>query len=141
MNTPRWRDAVVPAVVGVAAAAATFAVAEAVTGGEPARTPGAPPPAAAAPLPTAFADGRDAFARMGCGNCHHLEAADANGQIGPDLDASLAHHDRASLVAKIVDPYADGAPGFAVMPEDYGRVMSAAELDALVDFLLAARGQ
>jgi hypothetical protein len=77
---------------------------------------------------------------MGCGSCHTLAAADATGDIGPNLDLALGHHDRGSLASKIVDPYpSGGADLFPGMPEDYGRLLSQADLGALVDFLLAAR--
>jgi mono/diheme cytochrome c family protein len=77
---------------------------------------------------------------MGCGTCHRLAAANARGQIGPNLDASLPGYTRASLTRKITNPYADGpAESFAMMPENFAERMSRAELDALVTFLLAAR--
>ena len=76
---------------------------------------------------------------MGCGGCHDLAAAGAKGEIGPDLDERLGGYDRTSLAAKIVDPYPDlPSEAFATMPENFGERMGAAELDALVAFLLAA---
>jgi cytochrome c oxidase subunit II len=98
-------------------------------GGE-ARDPTADAPPSRAAMPSG---GRAVFARMGCGSCHHLAAAGSGGQIGPDLDLRLPGHTRASLTAKIL------APGQAsVMPADFGARMSRADLDALVNFLLAA---
>ena len=82
--------------------------------------------------------GRQVFARMGCGNCHRLAAANGRGEFGPDLDAALDHHDAASLRAKIVDPYPGGTGGGFGMPEDFGQRMTPAELEALVGFLLEA---
>ena len=119
---------VLPLASGLAAAAIAFAAVAAVTGdgeGE------AVSPAAS---PTAVADGSELFARMGCGSCHTLAAAGAHGQIGPDLDTRLASHTRASLTAKIVDP-----GQASMMPADFGERMSDAELEALVNYLLAAR--
>jgi mono/diheme cytochrome c family protein len=82
---------------------------------------------------TEHRSGRAVFARMGCGSCHHLTAAGSSGPIGPDLDTRLPDHTRASLTAKIL------APGRAsVMPSDFGARLTDADLDALVDFLLAA---
>ena len=78
--------------------------------------------------------GRAVFAAMGCGGCHRLAAAGSQGQIGPPLDQVLPNHTRASLRAKITDP-----GGSSMMPGDFARRMSARDLDALVDFLLAAR--
>lgn len=79
------------------------------------------------------------FARMDCGGCHRLAAGGGEGRIGPDLDALLPAYDAASLRAKIVDPYPAGDPvDFSAMPDDFGRRMSATQLDQLVAFLLAA---
>lgn len=81
-------------------------------------------------------EGRRVFASMGCGSCHQLATAGSTGRIGPDLDELLAGHDRESLIRSIVD-----APDRAltVMPDDYSKRMTDAELDALVSFLLASR--
>ena len=84
--------------------------------------------------------GRMVFARMGCGSCHTLAAAGSRGEIGPDLDQRLPTHDRASLIAKItMTPPEGGGETFSAMPQNFGERMNAAELDALVDFLLAQR--
>jgi cytochrome c oxidase subunit II len=77
------------------------------------------------------------FASMGCGSCHALAAAGSTGQMGPDLDSALEHHTRATLIAQITAPAGDG--GFSAMPDDFASRMSSAELDSLVDFLLAQR--
>jgi mono/diheme cytochrome c family protein len=119
------RRVAVPFAAGLAAAAVAFVVVLLATSGGEAKTTAA----AAAP-----ARGRAVFARMGCGSCHTLKAAGSHGQIGPPLDAALAHHTRASLRAKISKP----GPG-SVMPQDFARRMSAADLTALVGFLVAAR--
>lgn len=83
--------------------------------------------------------GRAIFGRMDCGSCHRLAATGSTGEIGPDLDQRLPAHDRASLTAVITDSDRGGA--FDAMPEDFGERMNAAELNALVDFLLAAGGE
>jgi mono/diheme cytochrome c family protein len=90
--------------------------------------------AAAAPAAGDVERGRAVFAAMGCGGCHRLAAAGSEGQIGPPLDQQLPHHTRASLVAKITEP-----GGSSIMPSDFARRMSARDLSALVDFLLATR--
>lgn len=82
--------------------------------------------------------GRAVFVRMGCGGCHTLAAAGSTGSMGPNLDARLARHTRASLVAQITAP-SSAAGGFSVMPDNFGSRMDARELDALVRFMLAAR--
>jgi cytochrome c oxidase subunit 2 len=121
-----------PVVAGLLSAAAAFAAVAAITG--------AGDPEAVARDGDRTAAGRAVFARMGCGGCHALAAAGTEGAIGPDLDERLGGYDRASLAAKIVDPYAGSQPGaFTVMPEDFGRRMTAAELEALVAYLLASR--
>ena len=109
-------------VAGLVAAAVAFVLVSA-GGGEPS-------PAASASGPAGFA----VFARMGCGGCHTLAAANAHGEIGPDLDDRLPSHTAASLRATILDPPASAA--FAGMPRDFGERMSDAELDALVAYLL-----
>jgi mono/diheme cytochrome c family protein len=115
----------VPLATGLAAAAAAFAAVAATTDGG-----GGPGAATAAGQP----DGLAVFARLGCGGCHTLAAANAAGAIGPDLDERLPAHTRESLVAQITSPRPNG-----VMPADFAERMSDAELDSLVDFLLAAR--
>ena len=77
------------------------------------------------------------FASMGCGSCHALAAAGSTGQMGPDLDSALEHHTRATLIAQITSPAGDG--GVSAMPDNFASRMSSAELDSLVDFLLAQR--
>lgn len=78
--------------------------------------------------------GLEVFNRMGCGSCHRLAAARAEGPIGPSLDEALDSHTAASLRAKIVSPGET-----SMMPQDFGQRMSEADLDALVGFLLASR--
>jgi mono/diheme cytochrome c family protein len=94
--------------------------------------------AAAAAAHSEHESGRAVFARMGCGSCHTLAAAGAMGQIGPNLDARLARHTRASLMARITAPPCVH-DGFSMMPKYFASRMDARELDALVRFLLASR--
>jgi len=122
----RLRRTGVPVLVGVAVAAATFAVVLSATRSD-AHAPAAPPTAA-------VDHGRAVFAAMGCGSCHRLAAAGSAGQIGPVLDQVLPDHTRASLRAKITDPGLG-----SIMPGDFSRRLSGRDLDALLDFLLAAR--
>jgi len=117
------------AAVGVATAAVAAAALLALGGGGGPAGPSADP---------GWSDsGREVYAAMGCGSCHRLAAAGSSGEIGPSLDAALAAHDPASLRRAIVRRQPRG--GFSAMPEDYGERMTAAELDALIAFLLAAR--
>jgi cytochrome c551/c552 len=124
---------------GLAAAALAFAVValgvgiQSGSGGE-----GRAAVAAAGAARTEHESGRAVFARMGCGSCHTLAAAGARGQIGPNLDARLASHTRASLMARVTAPPSD-PEGFSMMPTNFASRMDARELNALVRFLLAAR--
>jgi mono/diheme cytochrome c family protein len=113
-----------PLVAGLVAAAVAFiAVALATAGDDPAGKP-APRPSSGAAL----------FASMGCGSCHRLAAAGSDAELGPSLDERLPDHTRASLRAAILRP-----PTAGMMPADFASRMSAAELDTLVTYLLAAR--
>jgi cytochrome c oxidase subunit 2 len=142
------RPHAVPLAAGLAAAVVAFAVVAATSdgGGLAAKDSGARPAPGAAqaavsppatPAPTAssaHATGLEVFTRLGCGGCHRLAAANSTGPIGPNLDDRLPHHTRDSLTAQILSP----SPG-TVMPPGLGARMSAAELDALLDFLLSVR--
>jgi mono/diheme cytochrome c family protein len=129
----------VPFAAGVAAAVAAFTVVLLTTNdGANGRAPDGRQVAAAAsgsPLPEGLEGGLAVFTRMGCGGCHRLAAAGSTGPIGPDLDERLPNHTRESITAQILSP--GGA--YSSMPDDFGERMSDAELDALVDFLLAVR--
>lgn len=122
------RDALVAGLVAAALAFGAVALGVGIDGGSD------NPRASAAPKD---GSGPAVFARMGCGSCHALAAAGSTGQMGPDLDSALEHHTRATLIAQITAPAGDG--GFSAMPDDFASRMSSAELDSLVDFLLAQR--
>jgi cytochrome c6 len=136
------RPWVAPVVAGLGAAAVVFAVvAIAAHGNDSGHGDGRDPEStgqveAVPAIPTEARSGRAVFARMGCGSCHRLAAAGSEGEIGPDLDERLPSHDRASLAAVITDT---DRGGFSVMPENFRERMTAAEIDALVDFLLTSR--
>jgi cytochrome c oxidase subunit 2 len=123
-------------VTGAAAAGLAFAVVALTSGiGSGPDTDRASGPQA---VSSEFDPGRVVFARMGCGGCHTLAAAGSAGEIGPNLDQRLPRHTRASLKARIMMPPSEGAQ-FDMMPRDFRTRLNAEELDALVDFLLAAR--
>jgi mono/diheme cytochrome c family protein len=140
----RW---IIPIAAGALAAGAAFAVVTVVDDGHGDRGERPGHAATAGPGRVAAAgsgrqdstSGRAIYGAMGCGSCHRLAAAGSGGQIGPDLDERLPAHNRASLIAVIKD--ADRGGSFVEMPEDFGKRLTSAELDALVDFLLAAREQ
>jgi mono/diheme cytochrome c family protein len=125
------RRLVAPLAAGLVAAALAYAIAGAVTGDGDERRAATP----STTTPATARAGRAVFAMMGCGSCHRLSAAGSRGAIGPSLDERLPAHSATSLRAAIVDPPA------GVMPEDFGQRMSSTELDALVRFLLEARGR
>jgi cytochrome c6 len=129
---------VAPLVAGLATAAVVFALVALAVGdnGDNGNDGRSGDRASRQATPAEAQPGGTVFARMGCGSCHRLAAAGSDGQIGPDLDQRLPAHDRESLVAVITD---SDRTDFSVMPEDFGERMSDAELDALVDFLMAAR--
>jgi mono/diheme cytochrome c family protein len=121
-----------PFAAGLGIAAVVFVAVLLLSGGGARTDAAARAPGAA--LPGDARAGRAVFARMGCGSCHRLAAAGSSGQIGPPLDQVLDRHTAASLRAKITDP-----GGGSIMPQDFARRMSPADLRALVAFLLAAR--
>jgi mono/diheme cytochrome c family protein len=87
--------------------------------------------------PAAKADpGLKVWAAQGCGSCHSFAPAGATATIGPNLANSLGGKSRDYIRESIVAPnakvYGDGT---SIMPEGFGKRMSKAELDALVEFI------
>jgi cytochrome c oxidase subunit 2 len=86
--------------------------------------------------------GKSVFAANGCAACHTLQAANATGKVGPDLDKLPAYAKQAGkpledfVKESIVDPNAYVQPGYPknVMPPF--ATLPAAQLDALVQFLV-----
>jgi mono/diheme cytochrome c family protein len=75
----------------------------------------------------------------GCLACHKL---DGQGQtIAPDLTHVGARRTGNSIRAKILNPMSSITPGYeklaGIMPKTFGTMMSAAQLEALVQFLAA----
>ena len=68
---------------------------------------------------------------------HTLADAGTTGKVGPDLDKAIAKDPPADIRKNIVNPNADVYPGYpkGVMPQDYGKTLSPAELSALVNYL------
>lgn len=83
------------------------------------------------------AAGKQVFASAGCGSCHAFAAAGSNGQIGPNLDKSLAAKDADYIRESILDPSAETAEGFGpgIMPENYDDDLSEKQVEDLVAFL------
>ncbi|MEV4420820.1 cytochrome c [Patulibacter sp. NPDC049589] len=105
----------------------------------PAKTTSASSRTALATLGVVADRGRKTFADNGCGGCHRLADARSEGTIGPDLDASISADTLATIRRDIVDPSAEGTPGYpdGRMPDGYAR-LSKPELDDLVRYLQAA---
>jgi cytochrome c oxidase subunit 2 len=107
---------------------------------QPAAAPGAPP--------DEMAQGRQIFVQTGCGGCHALGDANAAGQVGPGLDG-IGTRAAAALPGQSVEEYIRNAivkpndfvvAGYQpIMPGAYGTMLSEADLDALVRYLLAQK--
>lgn len=96
--------------------------------------PDAPPPDPDAPPPVGL-EGPALVEQYGCMACHQL--AGEGGPVGPAFEEVRGPRDR--LRRAILDPAADTTPGYeafaGTMPTDFGERMTAAELEALLDFL------
>jgi cytochrome c oxidase subunit 2 len=101
--------------------------------------------AAAAAAADPFAAGKAAFNVYGCNACHALASAGAVGAIGPKLDGigtragrTVAGQSAEEYIrTSIVKPAAYLTPGFTdLMPKDYEQRATAADLDALVKYLM-----
>jgi cytochrome c oxidase subunit II len=98
-------------------------------------------PASTRPAAAAASSKADPGARVwvaqGCGSCHTFAAAGSSGAFGPDLGETLRGAPRPIIRKAIVDPGAAAAPGYStgMMPEDYEKRMTRAELDDLVAFI------
>ena len=77
-----------------------------------------------------------------CLTCHRL--GDEGGPIGPPLDGIGAQRDAQHIRRSILDPNADTTAGYenmaGTMPPNFGQQMSAAQLEALVQFLAEQEG-
>jgi mono/diheme cytochrome c family protein len=80
--------------------------------------------------------GLKVWAAQGCGSCHAFAPAGSTATIGPNLGHSLGGRSRDYIRESIVAPNAKvGGGGTSIMPEDFAKRMSKAELDALVEFI------
>ena len=92
---------------------------------------------------TTTSPGLAVFQANGCGGCHTLQAAGANGTIGPDLDnlkQEATQANRGTLAAfikeSIVDPAAHLQPGYSdLMPHVFGTQIPSDKLTQLVQYL------
>ncbi len=72
-----------------------------------------------------------------CGGCHILGAAGTQGVTGPNLDQSMLGQSPSWIENAIVNPNSEVAAGYqaGVMPQNYGQVMTPAQLRQLVEYL------
>jgi cytochrome c oxidase subunit 2 len=84
-------------------------------------------------------DGKALFAStdLGCTSCHTLADAKSTGTVGPDLDKGLATASVGQIREDIAAPNAKIAPGYqaGLMPQDFAKRLSPAELNALASYL------
>jgi mono/diheme cytochrome c family protein len=85
--------------------------------------------------------GKEEFQHEGCDACHAIAATGAKGKLGPRLD-TLAGDSVDDDVKNIIKPRADIVEGYEphLMPTDYAKRMSAADVRAVAMFLKAASG-
>ena len=90
----------------------------------------------------AYTHGELLFQTRGCAGCHAFEAANSDGDTGPDLTA-IGYRNTEYIRQSIVDPnavIAGGCPEEAcegdIMP-NYGRILDDQQTDALVVYLSA----
>ena len=75
--------------------------------------------------------GADVFKTAGCGNCHALAAAQANGRVGPDLDQLKPDE---PLVERQVTNGGGGMPAFK-------GTLSTAQIKAVADYVSSNAGK
>jgi len=77
----------------------------------------------------------------GCVGCHKIGAE--GGAVGPDLSRIGARQTATQIRTSILDPDARITPGFenfkGIMPKTFGNQLTAAQLEALVQFLAARK--
>jgi mono/diheme cytochrome c family protein len=100
--------------------------------GKYAGVPGAAPPIVPG------GPGAQVFANNGCGGCHTFKAAKSGGVVGPNLDEVLVGQSDAMVHESIAEPNAEIAKGYPpnVMPANFEEVLSAKELEQLVEYLV-----
>lgn len=117
---------------------------------------GATPMASPTPRPVEGEDAQTIILNAGCGSCHAIADLGEGHKVGPDLTniGTVAGNRIAGVSAEaylrqsILDPHAFIAPECpagpclpGVMPGDYSQRLTPAQIDILVDFLLAQRGE
>jgi cytochrome c oxidase subunit 2 len=85
-----------------------------------------------------FLNGNASTGAVACGSCHTLAAAGSTGQVGPNLDTSLAKADNAAAIAgMITKPNAEIVKGYQpnVMPQNYSTTLTPAQMTALATYV------
>ncbi len=85
-----------------------------------------------------FVAGNPSVGATACGTCHVLNAAGTKGATGPNLNEMIPKSDsKAAIREMIVNPNAEITKGYAqgIMPANYGQVLSAKEIDELVNYI------
>ncbi len=77
------------------------------------------------------ADGKAIFAEAGCGSCHTLAAADATGNVGPNLD------DTKPSKELVIERVTNGMGAMPSFKDSY----SAEQIAAVADFVSTERRQ
>ncbi len=102
-------------------------------------TGGSAPAAAGGATPTATTDPMQLLTENACIGCHQIDGAGA--PIGPPFDGIGSRIDADRIRRGILDPDAEIAEGFepfaGVMPKTFGQSLSAAQLEIIVQFLVA----
>lgn len=101
-----------------------------------------PTPAGTPPVP-ATEDPGELLVELGCLTCHRVRGE--GNPVGPSLDDVGARRDVAYIRESILDPAAQVSPGYeslaGMMPANFGDRVTAAQLEALVEFLAGLKGE
>jgi mono/diheme cytochrome c family protein len=101
----------------------------------------ATPTAAAGSALTATSDPVQLYNEKGCVGCHQLDGK--GGQVGPPFDHLGSSRSKEYLRRAILQPNADTAKGYekfaGTMPITFGQQLSAAQLEALVNYLASRK--
>lgn len=97
--------------------------------------------AGATPTRTATMDPRQLLQENACIGCHQLDGAGP--PIGPSFDGIGSRLSADQIRLSVLDPTAEVSPGYeqfaAMMPKTFGEQLSAAQLEAIVQFLVARK--
>ena len=97
--------------------------------------------AATGPAPTATTDPEALITEKGCIGCHILNGT--GGPVGPPFDGMGGRLSADQIRRSILQPNADTAKGYekmaGTMPPNFGQLLSAQQLEAIVGFLAGRR--